>query len=155
MTLIKSGTYPNKNADIGFHEFTYSIYAHPGRWQEAETVQMAYNLNIPLFVSVQKGREENIKRECQNIIPESVIQINREECFLETVKKSEDGKDWIIRLYENRNSRVNALIQTGFSLKKVEECDLLERSLGEVMVDENSFTVLFKPYEIKTFRLIL
>lgn len=155
MTLIKSGTYPNENADIGFHEFTYSIYAHPGRWQEAETVQMAYNLNIPLFVSVQKGREENIKRECQNIIPESVIQINREECFLETVKKSEDGKDWIIRLYENRNSRVNALIQTGFSLKKVEECDLLERSLGEVMVDGNSFAVSLKPYEIKTFRLIL
>ena len=22
LTLIKSGTYPNENADIGFHEFT-------------------------------------------------------------------------------------------------------------------------------------
>ena len=28
LTLIKSGTYPNENADIGIHEFTYSIYPH-------------------------------------------------------------------------------------------------------------------------------
>ena len=43
LTLIKSGTYPNENADIGFHEFTYSIYPHKGRWQEARTVEMAYD----------------------------------------------------------------------------------------------------------------
>ena len=35
LTLIKSGTYPNENADIGFHEFTYSIIP-TRRWQEAE-----------------------------------------------------------------------------------------------------------------------
>ncbi len=26
MSLIKSGTYPNENADIGHHSYTYSIY---------------------------------------------------------------------------------------------------------------------------------
>lgn len=154
MTLIKSGTYPNENADIGKHEFTYSIYPHYGRWQEAETVQMAYNLNVPLVVSVQnkedKKQEKQLKR-----IPESLLSSSREECFLETVKRSEDGKDWIVRMYENHNSHVTTTIKTGLPVKRAEECDLLERKIEDIQVKQGEFTVSFKPYEIKTFRLIL
>lgn len=153
MTLIKSGTYPNASADIGDHEFTYSIYPHNGRWQDAETVQMAYNLNVPLFVSMQKKEEK--RKEYSAEVPESLLSSSRQECFLETVKMSEDGKDWIVRMYENHNSRITTSIQTGLPVKKVEECDLLERKIADISVENGRFDVSFKPYEIKTFRLIL
>lgn len=165
MTLIKSGTYPNPNADIGHHEFTYSIYPHYGRWQEARTVEMAYDLNVPLFVSLQKkdresGAADKICRAPESLkpagqVPENLISCDRRECFLETVKRSEDGKDWIVRMYENHNCRVRASIHIGLPVERVEECDLMERSTGEIPVEDGTFSVLFKPYEIKTFRLIL
>lgn len=154
MTLIKSGTYPNENADIGFHEFTYSVYAHPGRWQEAETVQMAYNLNVPLVVSVQNKKDEKQKLPVAKI-PKSLLSSSRKETFLETIKRSEDGKDWIVRMYENCNCHVTASIKTGFPVKKVEECNLLEKKVRDISIEKDEFTVSFKPYEIKTFRFIL
>lgn len=154
MTLIKSGSYPNKNADIGFHEFTYSIYPHSGRWQEAQTIEMAYNLNVPMFVNVQKNDSQEGRGSAGHKIPHSLISCENRACFLETVKKSEDGKDWIVRMYENRNSRINTRVHIGIPVKAVEECDLLERKTGELIVDNGVFKASFKPFEIKTFRLI-
>ena len=85
LTLIKSGTYPNEDADIGEHEFTYSIYPHAGRWQEAKTVEMAYNLNVPMLAK-RTGRQEGCGGEY-----ESFLKCSQESCFVEVIKKAEDG----------------------------------------------------------------
>lgn len=152
MTLIKSGTYPNQNADIGMHEFTYSIYPHHGRWQEAETVEMAYNLNVPLWTSFQKVDK---KAGGATWPMNSLLQCNCKSCFLETVKRSEDDKAWIVRMYENSNSRVRAEISLGIPVKSVEECNLMEEKLETLAVQNRKFQVDFKPFEIKTFRLVV
>jgi alpha-mannosidase len=41
LTLIKSATYPDIEADQGEHLFTYSLLPHNGSWFEAKTVQHA------------------------------------------------------------------------------------------------------------------
>ena len=150
LSLIKAGTYPNKDAGIGNHEFTYSIYPHSGRWQEAKTVEMAYDLNVPLVaVPVRKHAEGTLKPQ------ESFLSCDCRDCFIETVKKAEDGNGFILRMYENRNSRTNAVIHSGRKLKEVWECDLLERPIEKISTDGISFRSLFAPFEIKTFRLVL
>lgn len=168
---IKSGTYPNENADIGCHEFTYSVYPHHGGWREARTVEMAYDLNVPLFAALcrkggktaREGASESLdgwnKVSCMEgagkVLPESFVSCDRKECFLETVKRSEDGKDWILRMYEHHNSHVKAKIRLGISVKQVMECDLLEQPAEELEIKNGEFTAAFKPYEIKTFRLVI
>ena len=148
LTLIKSGTYPNEDADIGEHEFTYSIYPHAGRWQEAKTVEMAYNLNVPMLAK-RTGRQEGYGGEY-----ESFLKCSQESCFVEVIKKAEDGNGVIVRMYENKNNRVRAQIQTAYPIAHVYECNLLEENEEELTAGKNCFETVFKPYEIKTFRLI-
>ena len=106
LTLIKSGTYPNENADIGIHEFTYSIYPHKGRWQEARTVEMAYDLNSPLVSALlpYAGTGEAW----------SMVSVDQPGCFVEMMKKAEDGNGYILRIYENRNTRTPMTVTLGF-----------------------------------------
>lgn len=148
LTLIKSGTYPNEDADIGEHEFTYSIYPHAGRWQEAKTVEMAYNLNVPMLAK-RTGRQEGCGGEY-----ESFLKCSQESCFVEVIKIAEDGNGVIVRMYENKNNRVRAQIQTAYPIAHVYECNLLEENEEELTAGKNCFETVFKPYEIKTFRLI-
>lgn len=155
LTLIKSGIYPNEDADIGEHVFTYSIYPHKGRWQEARTVEMAYDLNVPLWTAVLSdgaycsGGASSAKR-----MPTwSLLSIDQPNCFFETIKKAEDGDGYILRIYENRNERTQMKVSLGFSVSSVEACNLKEEYVGDVELLEDGFMDFIKPYEIKTYRL--
>lgn len=143
LTLIKSGIYPNVNADIGHHEFTYSIYPHAGRWKDAKTVEMAYDLNVPVIAKVINGKVES----------KSFISTDKKNIFFEVLKKAEDGDGYILRLYENENVRGRFSVRVMEQIKTVQECDLLERPVGDIRPCNGSFTDTIKPYEIKTYRL--
>lgn len=108
LTLIKSGTYPNENADIGIHEFTYSIYPHKGRWQEARTVEMAYGLNSPLVSALAPAKGPGGFW--------SMVSVDQPCCFVEMMKKAEDGNGYILRIYENRNTRTSMTVNLGFKI---------------------------------------
>lgn len=154
LTLIKAGTYPNENADMGTHEFTYSLYPHRGRWQEAATVEMAYSLNVPLVTAAAdggNGEAGNKTEESKDIW--SMISIDQPNCFFETIKKAEDGDGYILRIYENRNARTRMEVCLGFPVVTVEECDLLERPVGQVDFWKDGFRDFIRPYEIKTYRI--
>lgn len=145
LTLIKSGVYPNENADIGHHEFTYAIYPHADRWQDARTVEMAYDLNVPLQTAIGIGAD--IRTES------SMISIAEKNCFFETIKRAEDGNGYILRVYENRNKRSKIHIALNLPVSEVTECDLMERPLRNVTFENGILQDSIKPYEIKTYRL--
>ena len=48
LTLLKGSVYPDPEADLGDHDFTYVLYPHAGSWEEAGTPQHALDLNSPL-----------------------------------------------------------------------------------------------------------
>lgn len=162
LTLIKAGTYPHEDADIGEHEYTYSIYPHEGRWYDAKTVEMAYNLNVPTWVILKEDSNKNLDGDINLDLEETVdcekkysfISCDKKNCFLEVMKKAEDGNGYILRMYENENRMTKATIRLGFKQIQVFECDLLENNLKEVSCDNSEFTDLFNPYEIKTYRII-
>lgn len=150
LTLIKSGIYPNEHADMGIHEFTYSLYPHKGRWQEAKTVEMAYDLNVPLWTAFVPGTEAFSKERKSSW---SLLSIQQPNCFFETIKRAEDGDGYILRIYENRNERTKMEVHLGFPVSSVESCNLKEEYAGPVDLAGNGFTDFIKPYEIKTYRL--
>ena len=148
LTLIKSGTYPNADADIGTHRFTYSIYPHAGRWQEARTVDMAYNLNVPLLTAACHAEQGSLPREF------SLAGVSCGNCFLEMIKRAEDGNGLILRVYENKNATTQAWVRFGRPIRQVLKCDLMENTLSEVEHEGDGFPVSLKPYAVETFRIL-
>ncbi|HEX3016286.1 MAG TPA: alpha-mannosidase [Caproicibacter sp.] len=144
LTLVKSGIEPNKTADQEMHCFTYSLYPHAGTWREAGTAREAACLNQPAY-AVPDAADD---------LYYSMFHIDAENIMADTVKKAEDGNGVILRLYEYENKRGKALAEFEGKIAQVYECDLMENNQTAVPHNQNGFRFDYKPYEIKTFRVI-
>jgi alpha-mannosidase len=82
--------------------------------------------------------------------------VSCENVVMEVVKRAEDSNDIVVRVYECYNRRTEAEISFFKDIKRVYECDLEERKeLQEIKPSGTGFKFEIKPYEIKTFRLVL
>lgn len=147
LTLLKSATYPNPDADKEVHDFTYSIYPHTGDWKTAGTVQAAYELNCPAYTMVEAAHGGNLPSEL------SLVSLDQDNVMIEVVKKAEDSNDIIIRVYECYNRRTTAKFTFLKDISAAGECDLMENNIESLEFSKNSFSFEIKPYEIKTFKL--
>ena len=149
LTLLKSTGDPNPDADKEEHFFTYSIYAHDKTWQEAKTVQLAYNLNTKLFSKVCNAHSGELNNNL------SLAKLNKENVMIEVIKKAEDSDYLIVRLYEFHNKRTSVSIEFIKNIQLAYECDLLENNLEIITPNANKFDFEIKPFEIKTFKIKL
>lgn len=147
LTLLKSGKYPNPDADLGYHEFTYSIYPHKDTWKEAETQIMAYNLNVPMYSVIGEGHKGILEKEA------SFLKVSKDNCIVEVVKKAEDDASVIIRLYEYKNKREKVDMSFNKEIVTAYECNLMEDIIEQVVCKDNIINFDLMPYEIKTFRI--
>lgn len=147
LTLIKSGIEPNPTTDQEEHFFTYSLYPHAGTWREGNTAQEAYKLNQPAL-TVQGGKAGKTA---------SFAAISADYVMFETVKLAENGDGIILRLYEYKNCRGTVTAALCSQIASIVECDLMENPLEDVQVAcyDNAFTFSIKPYEIKTYKVVL
>lgn len=147
LTLLKSAIEPNIDADREIHEFCYSLFPHAGDWKKSGTVNMAYSVNCPLYTCVAEKNTGSY--------PESTsfVNIDCDNVIIEVIKKSEDGGDTIIRMFECFNKRNIVEVSCFKNFKNVWECDLLERNIREIEVKKNNFEFHIAPYEIKTFKI--
>ncbi|WP_340022013.1 alpha-mannosidase [Paenibacillus sp. FSL K6-1096] len=142
LTLLKSAVHPDPQQDQGHHEFTYALYPHTGDFVEGGVVQEAWELNHPLRAVA--GRLEAAP----------LLYIDGQHVMVDAIKRSEDGKDVVLRLHEYAGSRTQVIIDSAYEIGSWQECNLMEEPLGERQeAEELSFQV--KPYEIKTFRIKL
>lgn len=148
LTLIKSGIEPNPTADQEEHVFTYSILPHSGNLRESDTVYEGYCLNFPVHVSMGSAFGKT----------DSFVSCDSKNVMIETVKEAEDGNGIIIRAYEYENSRTQAAFTFGMgrTIESVQECNLIEEPEGEMIAHtDDSFCFTIKPYEIKSYRVVL
>jgi len=146
LTLLKSATHPNPAADKEVHHFTYAIYPHAGDYREAGTVKLAYALNNPLMAAKTEGKGS---------LPAtfSMVKSNKANIFTDIVKKAEDSDATIVRLYDAYNMTSKPTLSFAFPVTKAEICDLLENTIAEVEVVNNTVTLPVKPFEIVTLKL--
>ncbi|MBN1344959.1 MAG: alpha-mannosidase [Phycisphaerae bacterium] len=148
ITLLRGPESPDPTADLGHHEFTYSLLPHAGGWQEAETVRRAMELNAPMRVVPCRGRGGSLASS------HSFVTVEGEGVVLEALKRAEDGRGWILRLYESHGGRGPVTVSCDLPVKSVVECNLVEEDEGKVRARGGRFTFAIKPYEIKSFRLM-
>lgn len=154
LSLLKSPEYPDPEADRGTHNFTYSLYTHTEPWYESELIPLAWDLNDPLtaipgrcdladIVKISCGREPRISRSAFSAC-----------AALDAIKKSEDGKDLIIRLHETHGGRGMLKIEFGVPVSGWTEANLMEEPLGKFKTGQVIKRKL-SPFEIVTFRVKL
>lgn len=147
LSLLRSPTDPNPEADQGKHSFTYSLYPHAGTLRDSDTVRRAYMLNIPMTALKAEGGSD--------IIPSgfSLLSLESDHVACETVKEAEDGEGTVIRIYEYKNIRDKVKLNTALRFKKAYLCDLLENEVCEIPSENGSIICEIKGFEILTIKL--
>lgn len=148
ITLLRCHQLSANYKDKGFHSFTYSLYPHKGALNASDVEEQAYILNNPLICV--ESSEKTIERS-----EFSFVQCDNSNVMIETVKKAEDGRGYIIRLYETNNSRVNCTLTFAKQLHKAYACDMLENLEDELFVKDKKINVGLKPFEVSTIRVII
>ena len=154
LTLLRSPTWPDPDADRGYHEFTYAVYPHPGSWQTAHTERRGYELNLPLQVMMCQGLEAN---KIVALPPVGrFLDLSAQNVVLMAFKQSEDdSQQWILRCYECHGEPAELSLQSDLSLVVSHPVDILERLTqpSEQLPKEKTFSI--SPWKIVTLNITL
>jgi len=148
LTALKGAMFPDPEADLGEHSFTYSLLAHTGDWRNG-TVPAAYGLNNPLIVHHVQGEPQGASEADQY----SLVHVDAPQIIVETVKQAEDGDGLILRLYEHERTQQVFDLHAGFPLAEACSCNLLEDNEARLAVTERKVAVRARPFQIMTLRL--
>lgn len=144
LTLLKSALAPDMKADLGVQTFTYAFTFWDTPFAECDLIRQGYELNVPCRMA--KGRAE----------VRSLFQIDRPNIILETVKPAEEGRagDLVLRLYEALGTHSRATLSTSLAFDHAYRTDMLENVLAPVEMQDGRLELEFRPFEIKTLRLV-
>jgi alpha-mannosidase len=148
LTLLKSATSPDPEADQGEHRFTYSLYPHSGDWRSG-TVAQAASLNVPLkavALGAQQGRLPAMW---------SLVSSTAANVVIDTVKKAEDDDSLVVRVYEAHGQRGSAMLTFGRQLTAAVECNLMEEDERPVQWQGTTLSFDYLPYQIRTLKVRL
>ena len=136
INALRSTSNPGKDADRGEHKFKYALYPYTAN---RNTERLSYEFNYPLV-------------ETSKSIP-SLLNVENKNIIVETIKRSEDGKSTIIRLYNNSKAKQVSEIAFCYDFKEIHLTDLLENKLQKQKISDGKIILEFKPYEIHTLCL--
>lgn len=140
LTLLKSATYPDAHADEGDHYFTYSLLLHDG--DLGAVIAQGYALNHPVLIMDGNGG--------QSTAPAALISIQPDNIIVETIKREENGKGIVFRLYESRRRRAEVTLTLDFIVGAAWRTDAHERQRDAVDFDGDTLTLVVHPFEIVT-----
>ncbi|CAI6072290.1 hypothetical protein COHCIP112018_02339 [Cohnella sp. JJ-181] len=148
LSLLRAPKWPDTTADLGEHEFTYSLYPHAGDWRSAHTARRAAELNAGDVVLAAE-------RQSGSLAPAgALLPFESEHVVLDSVKPAEDGDGVVLRLYESSGGRGSATLHWPRPFERAVLSDALE-SDGEALDAEGGRIALsFAPFEIKTIKLL-
>lgn len=149
LSLLRSSKHPDPVADMGVHEFTYSLLPHTGSVtsESAGVIEEAMALNTSPFV---KEGEPLLCNGAKNTA--HLVKISSDRVCVDAVKLAEDGDGYIIRLHEAGGGHRRVSLTSDFNIKQYVECNILEEPLGDVTAGEK-IELALRPFEIKTLRV--
>jgi alpha-mannosidase len=148
LTLLRSPTWPDPEADRGHHHFHYALYPHAGTWKDALTVRHGYEYNYPLTAVVTTAHAGSLPAE------HSFASVGPENVVLTAVKKAEDSNGLIFRAYEwaGKDSTAEFHVPQGATGATV--TNMMETPEGSPLaVTGDVVKAPIRPYEILTIRV--
>ncbi len=148
ITLLRSPTWPDPEADRGHHHFHYALYPHAGNWKDALTVRHGWEYDYPLQATVTTAHAGSLPAE------HSFASVSPDNVVLTAVKKAEDSNGLIFRVYEwaGKDSTVEFHVPPGAASATV--TNMMEAPEGSALaVSGDVVKAPIKPYEILTIRV--
>jgi len=148
LTLLRSPTWPDPEADQGHHHFHFALYPHAGTWKDAMTVRRGWEYNYPLQAVVTAAHAGSLpaERSFASVEPDNVV--------LTAVKKAEDANGLILRVYEWAGKEATAEFHVPPSATGATVTNLMEQPEGDPLaVTGNVVKIPIHPYEILTIRV--
>jgi alpha-mannosidase len=148
LTLLRSPTWPDPNADRGRQRFSYALYPHSGDWKQAHSVRHGYEFNYRLSADqVERHTGEMAARH-------SFVSVEPENVVMTAMKKAEDSNALIFHLYEWAGKSGNIEISLPPGATGATETNLMEQAQGSPLsVTGDKVTVPVHPYEIVAVRV--
>ncbi|MBR3295447.1 MAG: alpha-mannosidase [Clostridia bacterium] len=140
LSLLKSGKFPDTEADMGEHVFTYSLYPHRGNVIDGGVIKEGEALNQKLFFC--KGRSILDKK--------SLFNIEGDGIYVDAIKKAEDDRGIIIRMHECYGGTQEVRIFSDYEIEDYCETNILEEQTGPV-INKSVIEKTLRPFEIATY----
>jgi alpha-mannosidase len=148
ITLLRSPTWPDPDADQGEHHFHYALYPHAGTWKDALTVRHGWEYDYPLQAVVTTAHAGTLPAE------HSFASVEPDNIVLTAVKKAEDANGLIFRAYEWAGKETTAEFHVPPGATSATVTNLMEQPEGgPLTVVGDVVKVPIHPYEILTIRV--
>ncbi len=148
LTLLRSPKWPDPDADMGHHHIRYALYPHAGTWKDAQTVRRGWEFNYPLKAVVTTAHPGSLPAE------HSFASVEPENVVLTAVKKAEDAKGLIFRVYEWAGKAATVEFHVPAGATGATLTNLMEAPEGAPLaVTGNVVKAPIKPYEILTVQV--
>ena len=140
---------PSKQSflDLGLNLFGYGIYSHAGSVGTAtQQYGAAFSTPVSAFVcdkhtGILGGRYV-------------IGEISDPGATIGAVKLAENGRDYVVRIYENGNeARHNVTLKFARPILKASEAYASEEIIGDAKVVDGALVFDLRPFEVKTFLL--
>jgi alpha-mannosidase len=143
LTLLRSPTWPDPEADRGHQHFSFALYPHAGDWKQALTVRHGYNYNYKLKAVQVEPHTGTLPLE------HSFVTVKPENVVLTAMKKAEDSNALVLHMYEWAGKQANVEVTVPSGATSATETNLLEQPEGSALsVIHGRLTVPIHPYEI-------
>lgn len=147
ITLMRAPTCPDKTGDHGINTFRYAFYPHKNDWRNG-TVQQGITFNVTpvgIYSPEADGNSSEI------LLPEC----DGKNIMIDAFKKAQDGRGYILRLVEDEQRRGTATVKLPFNAREIIETNMIEEDKASIACETSDFSFSYKPFEVKTFRIIV
>lgn len=154
LTLLRSPSWPDLEADRGIHQFTYALYPHRGSWQSAGTVRRGYELNLPMQVMLLSTLCDRPNSSLPAVA--QFLDLQAENLIVMALKQAEDYPDqFVLRCYECHGEVAESQVQSDLGLNIAHCVDLLERPTPLLDASSDGKNVKILPWKIASFTLLI
>jgi alpha-mannosidase len=148
LSLLRGPTWPDAEADQGHHSFHYALYPHAGTWKEAGVVRKGWEYDYPLTAVTTTAHAGTLPA------THSFISVEPENVVLTAVKKAEDAKGLILRVYEWAGKTGTIEFHVPAGAKSATVTNMSETPEGAALeLKDGVVKAPIHPYEILTVRV--
>ncbi len=143
LSLLRSPTDPDPEADQGEHELAFALLPHRGDWRDAGVARAATAFaSLPPWVAGARPGGP-------------FAHVDSPDLTLDTLKRGEDGEALVLRLHESHGGRGTARVRLAADVKRATRANALEDPGREVEFGPDGIGVDYRPFEIITLRVEL